>query len=152
MPMYNNKITRKLDSRGRFCIPKNIREVYELETAEIEVFTENDLIIIRKVIPDEPLPRQRTRETSHCNFCICSSCNGFGCPWVDKVYRYNLNNYLYNRCSKCVKKGLEKIHDCDFYTAKKRVKFYYKRKIAVKSKYDVVLEELQELKKLVRGL
>jgi AbrB family looped-hinge helix DNA binding protein len=153
--MYNNNIHRKLDARGRLVIPKHIRNVFRLEDGTVEIFTENDLIILRKVTvhADEiSKPRPSARGTSGCNYCICSSCTGFGCPWVSKVYRYGwtIGESIPERCRRCMTTpGMEKIHDCDFYTAKKRTKFYYKRIVKAESKHDILMRELSELKSLL---
>jgi bifunctional DNA-binding transcriptional regulator/antitoxin component of YhaV-PrlF toxin-antitoxin module len=152
--MYNNNIIRRLDSRGRLVIPIRIREVFDIESAAVEIFSENDLICIRKHDTDGEAHRlRRPKGTSMCNRCICSSCTGFGCPWLHKVYRYStgtLKRGTPERCRLCIPKKLGMIHDCDFYTRRKLRKFYVKRSVVRKEgKFDVVLNELRELKKLI---
>ncbi|MCL1903365.1 MAG: AbrB/MazE/SpoVT family DNA-binding domain-containing protein [Oscillospiraceae bacterium] len=153
--MYNNKIRRKIDCRGRVVIPKHIRDVFKLELCEVEVFTENDLICIRKFTDRENEKTNRVTSvqgTSGCNYCLCQSCNGFGCPWVAKIYRtgWSIGRMSTERCRICSSTpGFKRIHDCDFYTSKKRVKFYYKRKVKPINKHDVIMRELSELKSLL---
>jgi bifunctional DNA-binding transcriptional regulator/antitoxin component of YhaV-PrlF toxin-antitoxin module len=152
--MYNNHIHRKVDGRGRITISKNVRDVYGLDGATLEIFTENDLIILRKV--DDPHAHRRrsirdgTKGTSMCNFCICSSCIGFRCPWAfGYVGRGNTGETPPDRCTRCVEKGYTPIHDCDFYNSKKRKKIYrvkFKRK---KTKHGKVMSELKEIKELI---
>jgi len=154
--MYNNHMTRKLDGQGRIVIPIHIRRTYDLKDSYVEIFSENDLICIRKVdTPPKPLSIfQRGKGTSGCNFCICSSCTGFGCPWVPEVYRFKWSIGLRTpeRCWRCMTKKMDLIHDCDFYTRRKRTKFYVKKRwIHKMSNHDVVMRELAELKRLLTG-
>jgi len=153
--MYSNNARRKLDTRGRLVIPKYIRDVFDLETGQVEIFTENDLICIRKVADSAngiSQSRPSARGTSYCNYCICSSCNGFGCPWVARVYQtgWSIGQRNPERCRLCVQKRFERIHDCDFYTAKKRKKFYVKRSLRRPSQHEIIIRELSELKKMLK--
>jgi hypothetical protein len=147
--MYNNNTLRPLDSRGRVVIPKRIRTVYELENAVVEILTENELIILRKPDldnPTDPKIKKRSKGTSGCNFCICSTCTGFGCPWIPKIYRSMVDRYPPKRCWACFEKQQKKIHDCDFYTPKKRKKFYRKKIVKQLTNHDKIMLELAELK------
>lgn len=150
--MYNNRIVRKIDSYGRLCIPKNIREVYDFKHGDrFEFFTENDLLCIRKYDPTAPVVRKYPQGTSHCNFCLCSNCTGYACPWIIEFSRYQTDGLLPNRCEKCIRMNLKRIHDCDFYTCHKRVRFYAKRKWFFKeTNHDKVMRELAELKKILQ--
>ena len=150
--MYNNNCTRKLDNRGRLVIPKHIREVYDLENCRVEIFSENDLICIRKVDPERVL-NHHARGTSSCNFCLCSSCTGFGCPWIVKIYRYQTDGLLPWRCHRCGQdvERFGPIHDCDFYTSRKRKRFYVRRKLNQPSKLDLLIEDVKELKSILTG-
>jgi bifunctional DNA-binding transcriptional regulator/antitoxin component of YhaV-PrlF toxin-antitoxin module len=152
--MYNNNIVRKLDNHGRLVIPANIRQVYELDNCKVEVFSENDLICIRKTNDKEnqtPKSRKFSKGTSGCNFCICSSCTGWNCPWVRESCRYGwtIGTLSPERCKICMSKDIGLIHDCDFYTRRKRMKFYFKKKVKIKTKHEIVMQELSELKKLL---
>jgi hypothetical protein len=154
--MYDNG-HRKFDARGRLCVPKHIREVYQLENAKVEVFTENDLIIIRKVADNaERTPRARSsafgslriRGTSDCNFCICSSCIGFRCPWAGTLDRLDVSGKYKIRCEKCSRGEVEPIHDCDFF-ANRRAKRFYRLIPAKKlTNHGLVMRELREIKKM----
>jgi hypothetical protein len=155
--MYDNGY-RKFDARGRICIPKHIREVYELENAVVDIFTENDLVIIRKVTdnPDRDSPGRTSafglfhrRGTSHCNFCICSSCNAFRCPWAGVFKRLDTSGLYKSRCEKCGCSDIEPIHDCDFYTQRKRKRFYvFKPKKRI-TNHGLIMRGLRELKELL---
>lgn len=49
MEMINLGIVRKMDELGRIVIPKEIRDRYKLEEeTKIEIFTEEDKIILKK--------------------------------------------------------------------------------------------------------
>lgn len=158
--MMKNKTLRKVDGRGRLVIPKHIRDVFDIEDGYVEFYTENDLICIRRfdsaaatpAVSEDVRQFEQLKGTSPCNRCICSSCTGFGCPWVKNYSRYS---YAHNsdcftkRCFRCMSEGVPQIHDCDFYTCRKRMKFYTKRKIKVKSKYDVLIDEIREFKRIL---
>lgn len=50
--MKSTGIVRKLDKLGRFVIPKELRNLLNLDTdAPMEYFVENDKIILKKYIP-----------------------------------------------------------------------------------------------------
>jgi len=52
-------IVRRVDELGRLVIPKELRKTYGLpEDTPIEIFTDNDSIILRKYAPEV-----------HCTFC-----------------------------------------------------------------------------------
>lgn len=45
-------IIRKIDDLGRVVIPKEVRRTFELDTKDpVEIFTENDRIILKKYNP-----------------------------------------------------------------------------------------------------
>jgi hypothetical protein len=146
-------------------IPARIRSVFGLDSDFIEIFSENDLICIRKAdesdVAHQPYDTSkvahrlaRNQGTSSCNRCICSSCTGFGCPWVAKVYRYEYSLKLMSteRCRICSAKNIGMIHDCDFYTPRKRKKFYKPKIIRKESKHDILMRELADLKKMLERL
>jgi AbrB family looped-hinge helix DNA binding protein len=153
---------RKFDARGRICIPKKIRDVFDLKNSVVDIFTENDLIIICKAsvhAEDFSAARtstRKTRGTSVCNRCLCSSCNGFRCPWAfGFVGRTKTDGTLPDRCFKCGNVAQELIRDCDFYTNKKSKKFYRYRPKMKKTKWQIFLEEVRgefkEFKKIMKG-
>ena len=155
--MYINKTPRKLDSRGRLVIPARIRRIFQIDNGEVEILTENDLICIRAVSQEQKEKSDSrasasspTRGTSLCNRCICSSCTGFGCPWIAKHWRYQTDGRMPNRCHKCAVNRMETIHDCDFYTSRKRKRFYTVRRVVRgESRFDVLIREVRELRGLL---
>jgi len=155
--MFNNN-RRKFDARGRLCVPKHIREVYQLEHAKVEIYTENDLIIIRKVADNaDEIPRTRTSAfgvfrrlgTSHCNFCICQSCLAFRCPWAGVFKRLDITGKFKARCEKCSRGELEPILDCDFYNNRRAKKFYALKPKKKITNHGLVMRELREIKDLI---
>jgi bifunctional DNA-binding transcriptional regulator/antitoxin component of YhaV-PrlF toxin-antitoxin module len=147
--VYKNLPVRRVDSRGRFTIPAHIRDVFEVEGADLEILTEGDLIVLRKAEPPTKRPTifDGRKGTSGCNYCICSSCTGWGCPWVPQTQRHKWVIGLRSppRCGRCS----ERIHDCDFYTPRKRKRFYYLKKKRVPTRHSIVMGELRELKGLI---
>jgi AbrB family looped-hinge helix DNA binding protein len=155
--MYNNHHQRKLDSQGRVCIPKRIRETYKLDGAKLEFFTENDLIILRRtdgtVFHPRLSIRDGTKGTSPCNFCLCSSCIGFKCPWsFGFVDARNTGEIRPARCRKCTGMSLEYIHDCDFYLSKKQKKIYRARIKKKEPLSSIIRKEIDELKLILKPL
>ena len=153
--MFDNG-RRKFDARGRLCIPKNIREVYNLENSPVDIFTENDLIIISKAsVHAEEFQQVRSsawrysQGASFCNFCLCSSCTSFGCPHAFAFGKSKTDGTLPDRCYKCQDKNIGRIRDCDFYTPKKRKKFYRYKPKKRETFRSVILRELGELKRLL---
>jgi hypothetical protein len=107
-------------------------------------------------IADGNYKNQKASGCAACNKCMCSSCTGFRCPWIHRIYRYDTSeiNKLLNRCRVCIERGLEMIHDCDFYSNPRKQMFFVKRKYVFRqkeSKTDRILKELAELKKLLEG-
>ena len=50
--MKSTGIVRELDSLGRIVLPKSLRRVYDLHEKDgLEIFTEGDMIILRKYTP-----------------------------------------------------------------------------------------------------
>ena len=145
--MINNNLIRSVDSSGRLLIPKRIRDIFRLEASRVEIFSENDLICIRRF---EGFQKITKTGTSGCNRCLCESCSGFGCPWVYKSWRYDLNQHR-ERCFICMTRNIGLIHDCDFYKSRRRVKFYLKKPYEFpETKADIIIRELGELRALIR--
>ena len=50
--MKSTGIVRELDSLGRIVLPKSLRRVYDLNEKDgLEIFTEGDMLILRKYTP-----------------------------------------------------------------------------------------------------
>jgi hypothetical protein len=155
--MYDDGF-RKFDARGRLCVPKHIREVYNLENAKVEVFTEGDLIIFRKVAEGaEQTPRPRSSAfgtsrrvgTSGCNFCICQSCIGFRCPWAGVYRRLDISGGHKVRCEKCSRGEVKPIHDCDFFTNRRAKKFYALKPKKKTTNHGIVMNALREIRDMI---
>jgi hypothetical protein len=152
--MYDNG-WRKFDGRGRICVPKHIREVYALENATVEIFTEGELIILRKVGDSREIGSypargaNRRRGTSHCNFCICSSCIGFRCPWAGVFKRLDVSGKYKARCEKCARGEVEPIHDCDFFANRRAKRFYVYRPKKQETRHGRVMRELRGIRALI---
>ena len=64
--MKSTGIVRKVDTLGRIVVPKELRRTLDvMEKDPIEIFVEDDLIILKKYIPD--MTCQLTGETSDNN-------------------------------------------------------------------------------------
>ncbi|MCL1881806.1 MAG: hypothetical protein FWF76_06470 [Oscillospiraceae bacterium] len=127
----------------------------DFRTGLIEIFTENELIILC-FVDDTSAHQHRPRKfrelpkgTSHCNFCICSSCNAFLCPWAGHFKRLDTSGAFKARCEKCSAGKVGVIHDCDYYTARKRTKFYKVKKRKKQTQFGIVMRALGEIKDLV---
>ena len=50
--MKSTGITRAIDGLGRFVVPKELRDSFQLgEKDQLEIFTEGDRIILQKYVP-----------------------------------------------------------------------------------------------------
>lgn len=50
--MKSTGIVRELDSLGRIVLPKSLRRIYDLNEKDgLEIFTEGDMLILRKYTP-----------------------------------------------------------------------------------------------------
>lgn len=64
--MKSTGIVRKVDQLGRIVVPKELRRTLDvMEKDPLEIFVEDDLIILKKYIPD--MTCQLTGETSDNN-------------------------------------------------------------------------------------
>ena len=106
--------------------------------------------VLRQIADGNLSSRGKKTGATFCTYCICKSCTGFGCPWVNKFWRYSTQGYKFRseRCRICFERDLEMIHDCDFYTNHRRKRFFVKRSwIRKETKTDIILKEIIELKR-----
>lgn len=73
--MKTTGITRPLDKLGRIVIPKELRKIFDLnEKDEIEIFVENDAIILKKFVDSCTLCGSDQNLISFNEKKICSEC------------------------------------------------------------------------------
>ncbi len=69
-------IVRKFDDNGRFVIPMEIRRHFDLTSTEdaVEVFTDNDCIILKKYAPTCIFCGSSNRLVSYKDKRVCEKC------------------------------------------------------------------------------
>lgn len=73
--MKSTGIVRRLDPLGRVVVPKELRNMLYLDAKDpVEVFTENDTIILRKYEPQCVLCGQMKDTKNFKGKLICASC------------------------------------------------------------------------------
>ncbi|MBR2987527.1 MAG: AbrB/MazE/SpoVT family DNA-binding domain-containing protein [Clostridia bacterium] len=68
-------IVRQIDSLGRVVIPKELRTLYGIrENDAIEIYTEDDTIILKKYTPSCIFCQSRSQITKYKDKLICAAC------------------------------------------------------------------------------
>lgn len=73
--MKSTGIVREIDALGRIVLPKSIRKVYNLEERDgVEIFTEGDMIILKKYAPFCVFCGEQENLTLYKDKNICKKC------------------------------------------------------------------------------
>ena len=68
-------VVRRIDELGRIVIPKEIREVLDIDIRDsMEIFVDNDLIIFRKYMPACIFCGEAENIIDFCGKKICQNC------------------------------------------------------------------------------
>ena len=75
--MKSTGIIRQIDRLGRVVIPKELRTLFDLEEDDaVEIYTEEDAIILKKYVPSCIFCRSRSHLTKYRDKLVCESCLG----------------------------------------------------------------------------
>ncbi|MBQ2941384.1 MAG: AbrB/MazE/SpoVT family DNA-binding domain-containing protein [Clostridia bacterium] len=73
--MKSTGIVREIDALGRIVLPKSIRKVYNLKERDgVEIFTEGDMIILKKYAPFCVFCGEQENLTLYKEKNICKKC------------------------------------------------------------------------------
>ena len=73
--MKSTGIVRRIDDLGRLVLPAELRRVLDLgERAEVEIYTENDAVILRRYQPTCTFCGGAEELLDYCGRPVCAAC------------------------------------------------------------------------------